>query len=186
MTLVACQTPQAIVFMKVGFHGRETLKEILERKTKEEGEAGVILWGYGGTLCHPLRQVRPFVEECKTCGLTVSAMMAVTPSKFNREPTVAKEVSEDGTVWEPIPHGVKVTSSRYALVMRDLKSYKMELDLNSYVIACGPSKGRRLGKYIRGHVDKGCATYATPFTPKKPILIAFTAVLSSPYAVFVR
>lgn len=172
--------------MKAGFHGKEPLQAILERKAKEEAAAGVIFWGYGGTLCHPTKQIRPFTERCKADGLPVSVIMAATTSKFTGEPQTAKEFSEDGLTWQPLPREVKVVASRYALVMRDFKLCQMELDLNSYVVAIGPSEGRILSEYIRGRVDKGCAIYKTPIHPSNPVLVAFTAVLVSPYAVFVR
>jgi hypothetical protein len=186
MTVVASQIPQAIVFMKVGFHGRETLKEILERKTKEEAEAGVIFWGYGGTLCHPTTQIRPFMSRCIANGLQISIVMTATHSKFEVEPVYAKQFSEDDIVWKPIPQGVRVTCSRYALVLQNLKPCEMELDLSSYVVAVGPSEGRRLSEYIRGHVDKGCGICTTPAPACKPILTVFTAIPVSPYAVFIR
>lgn len=178
--------PQALVFMKVGFHGDEDLEAILKRKAEEEAISGVVFWGYGGTLCHPTRQIRPFAERCKDMGLSVSVVMASTHSKFNVEPTAAKEFSEDGLVWQPLPHEVKVIASRHALIMRDLKLCQIELDLNSYVVAIGQSEGRRFSEYIRGRVDKGCAISSIPTLPRKPIAVAFTGVLVSPYAVFVR
>lgn len=178
--------PRAMVFMKAGFHSGETLTDIIERKVKEEAEAGVIMWGYGGTLCHPTKQICQFVEICKVKGLPISVVMSSTPSKFNTALTIAEEFSEDGKIWQPVPLGVKVTASRYALVMRDLKLCQMELDLGSYVVAYGPSEGRRLSEYIRGRVDKGCATYEGPICPKKPILTVLTATLVYPYAVFIR
>ncbi len=178
--------PQAIVFMKVGVHGREPLQAIFERKAKEETAAGVIFWGYGGTLCHPTRQIRPFAERCKASGLSISVVMVATPSKFNTDPTVANAFSEDGANPRPIPRGVEIKSSRYALIMGDLRPNEMELDLSSYVVAVGPSEGRRLSEYIRGHVDKGCAIQATPVPPRTPIRVAFTAVLVPPFAVFLH
>ena len=45
--------PQAFIFMKVGSHGCEKLHEILDRKKIELKEAGMIFWGYGGTVLNP-------------------------------------------------------------------------------------------------------------------------------------
>ena len=176
----------ALVFMKAGFHANETLPTILERKANEQATAGAIFWGYGGTLCHPTRQIRPFAERCTTLGLSVSVVMSTTPSKFNAEPKIATAFSRDGVLWQPLPPGVTVKASRYALVMRDLRPCRTELDLNSYVVAIGPNEGKSFGKYIRGRVDKGCAIYRPPLSPKKSILVAIIADLVSPYAVFVR
>jgi hypothetical protein len=52
-----------LLFMKIGGHGDETLHQILERKRKEYNDTGISFWGYGGTACHPLKQVRPFALE---------------------------------------------------------------------------------------------------------------------------
>ena len=53
-------TPGAgILYMKVGTHARETLDDIIRRKTREIEEAGVAFWGYGGNTCHPENMVNP-------------------------------------------------------------------------------------------------------------------------------
>ena len=118
--------------------------------------------------------------------MEISVVMAATNSKFETATTFATEFSDDGVTWKPIPLEVKVTCSRYALVMRDLRLSELELDLGSYVVGSGPSEGKRFSDYIRGRVDKGCAIYRASTLPDKRILVAFTAVLVSPYAVFVR
>ena len=41
-----------IIYMKVGVHARETLEEIIARKTQEIRDEGFAMWGYGGG-CHP-------------------------------------------------------------------------------------------------------------------------------------
>jgi hypothetical protein len=67
--------PYAIV-MKGGVHASEGWEEIVERKRGEERSAGVILWGYGGTVCHPMTQVQPFAEDAEGA---VAVLMIRTP-----------------------------------------------------------------------------------------------------------
>lgn len=179
-------SPPAMIFMKVGFHGDEALKEIVKRKANEEEVASVIFWGYGGTLCHPTNSIRPFAKMCERQGLSISVVMASTPSKFRVPSVIAKEFSEDGVSWHVLPRGVKVMASRYALIMKDLKVADVEIDLSSYVVARGPNEGKRFSEYIQGRIDKGCALYEKQTAPRRDIRVAFTGVLVSPYAVFVR
>lgn len=47
-----------IIIMKAGTHADESLDRILVRKTREVSGAGFCLWGYGGSSCHPIRQVQ--------------------------------------------------------------------------------------------------------------------------------
>jgi len=56
------KVPSAFVFMKIGNHAGETFKSILRRKNQEYRKTGRIFWGYGGSACHPINQVQPFVR----------------------------------------------------------------------------------------------------------------------------
>lgn len=180
--------PPAILFMKVGFHGQETLSAIMQRKAAEEAALGVTFWGYGGTLCHPIKSVQPFGKICLEKGVPITVMMAVTVSKFTSEPTAARELSEDGLLWQAIHPEATVTASRYALVLRELRSTNVQLDLNRYVVANGPSSGKRLGNYIRGRVDKGVAILDDSATAMEPqmLTVEYAADLVDPYAVLIR
>ena len=59
------KAPHAAIVMKVGFHAGEEWNEIIARKQGEISSTGVTFWGYGGSACHPLRQVQPFAHECE-------------------------------------------------------------------------------------------------------------------------
>ena len=48
-----------LLYMKVGTHARETLEDIIRRKTKEIEDTGYAFWGYGGNTCHPRTMVQP-------------------------------------------------------------------------------------------------------------------------------
>src|SRR4051794_17156282 len=57
-----------VLLMKVGVHAGEPLDSIILRKQEEERMSAFLLWGYGGTLCHPSTQVRPFAEQAALAG----------------------------------------------------------------------------------------------------------------------
>jgi hypothetical protein len=70
-----------LIFMKIGTHAQEPLERIIERKRRELSSAGKILWGYGGTTCHPTRSVRPFVSAQAEAGRTVNLVMQKMTSR---------------------------------------------------------------------------------------------------------
>ena len=111
--------------------------------------------------------------------------MPLTDSKFQSTRNVAKQFSKDGIEWQDIPSTIRVTSSRYALVFKELSETCSYLNTSSYVIAVGPSRGKLLSTYIRGRVDKACAFYKGS-DEKRVVRISLTAKLVSPYVVFVR
>lgn len=52
-----------IIYMKYGVHAGHTVEEIIARKSEEYHRTGKMFWGYGGTICHPTKQVQPFVRD---------------------------------------------------------------------------------------------------------------------------
>ena len=52
-----------IIVMKYGVHASEDVESIVVRKMQEVQVAKKMFWGYGGVLCHPLKQVQPFLRE---------------------------------------------------------------------------------------------------------------------------
>ena len=178
----------AILVMKVGFHGHEALEAIVRRKRAEESLLGRTYWGYGGTLCHPGRSVQPFARQAAEAGRAVTVLFASTPSPFYGDPSAATEYSTDGAAWEPVPAGARITASRYALVLRNLRECDETLDLGGYLVANGPSAGRRLSDYLRYRADKAVAV-ANPegsLEPGPSLKIALTAELAEPYAIYLR
>ena len=181
-------TPEAFIFMKVGEHAREPFNLILERKNREFREAGRIFWGYGGTACHPLKQVQPFARlQVKKHG-AIYLLMEKIESHADPDVLPATEYSEDGIVWTPIPEGIEVTGSRYALVLDEIKPGELNLNLGSYEVGIGPSRGKTASDYIQGRIDKGCfsmkETAALTGVPEKTL--SFQAALQDPYAVMLR
>jgi hypothetical protein len=169
-----------VLVMKVGVHLSEPWKAILERKLVEQKTAGVIYWGYGGSVCHPLTPVQPFAEQ----GSPVTVLMIRTVSDFLGSSTPAVAASRDGRSWESIPEGV-TTSGRYALILRSLRETTEQLDLGAYEVAVGPKEGALLTAYLRGRVDKACAGRAGS-AGRRSAAGRPSADLVAPYAVVLK
>ncbi len=180
-------SPDGVVYMKVGFHGSEALDQIVARKFQEVRAAGAIFWGYGGSTCHPINQVRPFVDALVQDGLTPAVVFGETSSAFKSSKQQARHFSVDGRSWIPMPPGIIVRASRYALVLSELREVDAEIDLAAYEVAVGPSKGRNMASYLRFRVDKACAV-ATDASEdmEAPQPVRLVGLLAYPYAVFVR
>lgn len=178
-----------LLFMKVGVHAGETLKEILERKKTEYKKAGMIFWGYGGGTCHPTRAVQPFARLRIEEGARIYIAMEEIDSHHPPSKLLADEYSEDGLKWKPIPPGVEVRGSRYAVILDELIEGDLDLDLSSYQVAVGPSSGKAAGDYVRGRVDKACivpAAIRDANLEPKIKKVHFMATIKAPYAVFTR
>ena len=188
---MASRSPQAFIFMRVGSHAGESFEAILERKKRELSEAGRIFWGYGGTTLHPLRHVQPFVKLWVQRTGSIQILMQPIESRADPDILAANEFSVDGINWEPLPSGIVVTGSRYAIVLDEIKPGQLDLDLGKFEVGIGPSRGRNANKYIRGRVDKGCLVAAQSANDERedrgePISIGFQARLLDPYAVMLR
>ena len=178
-----------LLFMKVGLHAGETYQDILNRKMKEHERAGMIFWGYGGGTCHPTRCVQPFAKIALEQREDIYIVMEEIDSRHPKTEMVAKEFSEDGINWRPIPKGIEVRGSRYAVVLDELQEGALDLDLNQYQVGAGPSTGKPASAYIAGRVDKACIVKSSkPGDNEGPVIkkIQHFAKIKSPYAVFTR
>jgi hypothetical protein len=101
---------------------------------------------------------------------------------------VAKEYSEDGIRWRPIPPQIEVRGSRYAIILDEIQAGDLDLDLSEYEVAVGPSVGQLASKYIGGRVDKACITRSPLNSGVEPTIkrINYLAKLKAPFAVFTR
>jgi len=181
----------SLLFMKIGIHAREPLDQIIQRKLKEIDDAGVSFWGYGGSTCHPTSMVQPFAQEQAQLNRPIYLVMQKMESNHWAEPVPAEEFSVNGRDWEPIPEGVQVRGSRYALLIDELQEADLQLPLARARVALGPSEGRSAKDYISGRVDKACLTLTEnadlPLAPDEPSTpIGLVAKLRAPYAVFLR
>lgn len=182
---------RGLLYMKVGTHAQESLEHIIARKRKEIEDAGVAFWGYGGNTCHPERMVQPFVKSFERHGGTIYLCMEPMNSKHFADQVAADEYSSDGVLWHPIPAGINVLGSRYALAITELEPAEFELPLSSTRVAIGNSKGAIGAKYISGRVDKACLEVVDveeesserDATMKK---IGLVARIVDPYAVYLR
>jgi hypothetical protein len=175
--------------MKVGLHAGETLDQILERKKREYDQAGMIFWGYGGSSCHPSRTVQPFAKLKVQEGHGIYIVMQEIESHHPPSNIIANQYSEDGISWKPVPKGIVVRGSRYAVVLDEIKIGNLDIDLSEYNVGAGPSTGRTASEYLRGHIDKACihkSPKPTGNSENQIKHIAFYAKIKSPFAVFTR
>lgn len=178
-----------LIFMKVGLHAQESIEDIIARKRGEYEKAGMIFWGYGGNTCHPTAMVQPFAKQVLDRRGEVVLVMHKMDSKHNAPPALAKEYSDDGINWRPIPRGIEVRGSRYALVLGGLEDSNLELPLSELSVAIGRSRGNPAERYLRGRVDKGCFEIMSPQGdgPRPETShIDLVAPVKAPFAVFLR
>ena len=181
-----------LLFMKVGTHANEELEDIIARKQKEIQDVGFAMWGYGGNTCHPTTMVQPFADEHKNNGEPIVLCMEQMESSHFAEPIRADEYSVDGVNWQKVPDGINALGSRFALMIRDLRSADFELPLAATEVAVGRSAGKIGSGYVKGRVDKACLNVRIdPNLLNQPqqedgIKIGLTAKLIEPYAVFLR
>ena len=101
---------------------------------------------------------------------------------------MATDYSIDKVQWQPIPNGIKVLGSKYAIVCKSIEQCNFSIDLANYVIPIGNSKGKILSNYIRGHVDKACGRYNNnlPNQDSQLVNISLCAEIDYPYSVFLK
>ncbi len=181
-----------VLFMKVGKHAQENLADIIARKSREIEKAGHTLWGYGGNTCHPTSMVQPFARSFAERGEPIHLCMEEMNSQHFGERLCAAEFSSDGVSWSRIPSEIEVWGSRYALVIRDLRTAHLALPLEWTRVAVGPSTGKLGSRYVDGRVDKACLEVVDKperqneegVRSERPINLV--AELLEPYAVFLR
>ncbi len=176
----------AILFMKVGTHAAESLADIIARKRREISAAGFAMWGYGGNTCHPATMVQPFASSHGSADRSIRLCMQPMASKHFADPVRAEEFSVDGIRWQPVPDGINVLGSRYALCIKNLDEVDWKLALDQTRVAIGSSRGRRGSAYIKGHVDKACLEVTGNSGSDPVVSIGLVAELVEPYAVFLR
>lgn len=180
---------ESFVFMKVGQHAGEELDSILERKREEIKKTGMSFWGYGGPTCHPTKQVQPFAKYIVEKKGSIYLCMEKIKSFADPDIVPATMYSVDGINYTPIPEGITVTGSRYAIVLDEIIPEEFEIPIEAYEVACGKSMGKPASTYIQGHVDKACLEVnfnrMADITNKRK-KISFIARMKEPYAVFVK
>ncbi|SDG11111.1 hypothetical protein [Pseudonocardia oroxyli] len=178
----------AILYMKVGTHAKEELSDIIERKQREIEDEGMAMWGYGGNTCHPTTMVQPFARTRATDEQPIVLAMQPMKSKHFADPVRADEYSQDGKIWTPVPQGINVLGSRYALCIRTLEQVDTKIHLAETKVAIGKSLGKAGSSYVKGRVDKACleVTSEAVVDEDEGVPIGLIAELVDPYAVFLR
>ena len=137
-------------------------------------------------------QVQPFSRLTVKEQGGIYIVMEQIDSRADPDLVPAKEYSADGITWLPIPKGIEVTGSRYALVLDEVKPGELNLELNNYEVGIGPSSGKAAETYLQGRTDKACFTMSkTPRsveqpTPKLVRKVSYYSRLKEPYAVLLR
>jgi hypothetical protein len=177
------ESGEDIIFMKVGVHASEPLDEILERKRQEIADEGLSMWGYGGGTCHPNR-VRSFAAE--SSGQVTLVMQEIRSNHFAVPVRASRYSADGGQNWLPVPSGINVRGSKYALCLGRIDDADFSLDLGQTRVASGLQTGRSGLDYIRGRVDKGCLRVVGDEVESNPdavVHISFTSPLIAPFAV---
>jgi hypothetical protein len=135
--------------------------------------------------------VQPFVKDVAESGNQVLVVMQKMDPKHSAPPEIAKQYSDDGVDWQPIPKGIEIRGSRYALVLDELRMEEFELNLSELQVGVRPNRGRKGNQYLVNRVDKGCFLY----TPEKSVVlqdqqstvpIGLVACVKPPYAVLLK
>lgn len=175
-----------IIIMKYGVHAGESVDEIIGRKSNEISETGKMYWGYGGVLCHPLTQVKPFLNLADSKGNDVYLLLTPTTSEHHGMHEAAKYYSHDKDVWNTLPPSIRVYGSKYALVCSDLMKCDLSLDISNYYISVGKSKGKNLTNYFNGRVDKCCASFSNQMSNSIQRVIPISFIAKIEDVVFVK
>jgi hypothetical protein len=183
--------PNRFLFMKVGNHAGETWDQILDRKRREFDRAGMSFWGYGGSACHPIRQVQPFARLTLRQDERITLIMEPIRSNWDQDMVYAREFSRDGVTWEKVPDGINVTGSRYALVLDEITPGELDIPLNEFEVGVGPSLGKPAEDYLQGRTDKACFVRSAtprPINAEGKMLrkCGFVAEMKDPFAVLLR
>jgi hypothetical protein len=172
---------RAVVLMKVGYHAQEHLHSIVQRKRSELRSTGQTWWGYGGSVCNPQKQVHPFARES---GGAVTVVFLPTSSRPGNPSEIARSWSLDKAVWSPMPNGINVTGSKYALVLDQLEEVDESIDLARYIVGIGNSIGKPVTDYLRFQCDKACVRRNDASGVRDDRHVVLRGRLKEPWAVF--
>ncbi len=87
---------------------------------------------------------------------------------------------------------INVLGSRYAFVLSEITPGDLEVRLNSFEVAIGPSAGKPAEAYLQGRIDKGCLVKSgSPrdvAAPEERIVrkAGYAAEMKDPFAVLLR
>ena len=188
MTDPSLHSGDPFIYMKVGIHAKESLADIIRRKQAEIANAGVSFWGYGGSTCHPLTAVQPFVREVSSHGTSVRLLMQEINSNHFAEQLRADSYSTDGIEWVKVPKPISVLGSRYALVIDSLEEVDLKVSLADTKVGVGRFSGALGSDYVKGRVDKACLVFSPndANSGRDSISLKLAARLVEPFAVLLK
>lgn len=180
-------TPRHILILKGGRHAGAEWEEVARTKLHNLRDVGVTYWGYRGNACHPRNQVQPFAQRAPG-PVEVVVIRTKGERPEDASTTRAEQWSADERDWRPLPRGIQVTGSKYALVLDELVACEEAIDLNHYVVGIGESTGTVASHYLSGQVSRGCFTWSDECAgvPADPREVVLRGRLAEPYAVFLK
>lgn len=181
-----------IVLMKFGTHGNESSKSILSRKHEELLDSGFVFWGYNGVLCHPLNQINPFVAANQEKGEKTFLVLCKTIQEKKSSDCIdsiemhrAQLFSLDKKIWEPIPKGVNVTNSKYAVICSSFEDCDFDIDISQYILPFANPKNCRMSNYLGWRKNKACGLYSPSELEIIPAKLSHISVIAEiKYAAF--
>lgn len=175
-----------IIFMKYGTHAGATPEAIINSKINEVSLSGTTFWGYGGNVCHPTKQIQPFILASKSRGEKTYLVLSQIESVWAGVASPATFYSYDKAEWIPIPESNTIVGSRFALMCTSFELCDFMLDLAYYQVPIGEMKGRLLSNYICGHITKGCGVLSRSLEIETQKAVRISAVAEVSSAVFLR
>ena len=175
-----------IVFMKYGTHANEPPDTIIKRKINEVNLYGYTFWGYGGTSCHPLNQILPFIKMNFERGEETYLVLSRINTVWNGNSTNASFFSFNNKDWLPIPKEHSIRGSKFAIICRSFEECSYTIDLSSYRVPVGNSQGQLLSNYICGMNTKGCGSLVVSNRVETEKKVHISAIAKIESAVFVR
>ena len=178
---------ETCVLMKVGSHGDESFKEIIERKLREQEKCGFMLWGYSGNLMDAFMTRNHLKSKWKN-GKKPVILMIETKSPFRNSPIKSTVFSLDKRYWHKLPENAFTTGCDKAIICKGLKEVNFQLNLVSYKVSVGLSKGRILNDYMKHRTDKACAEFFDPpeYTKADFVTVNWIAEIIPPFAVYLK
>jgi len=173
----------SFIIMKVGSHGKESFQEIIERKNKEQLNTGFMLWGYSGNLLDVIETRNFFSNQEKGRKFI---LMSETKSPFQNSPEKSSFFSLNKIDWHELPKSLYTTGCDKTVICRNLVKTNLYLDISLFVVATGPSKGKKLSEYLRFRTDKACAVFKNGIIKSQESLIQidWIAEILPPYTIF--
>lgn len=182
-----------IVLMAYGTHAGEGPDCIISRKKNELIKTGRVFWGYNGTLCHPINQIQPFLQENIENDQQTYLALVQTQTYLEQHNVVnvinnrAILYSEDRIDWLPIPSGNNVIGSKYAVICSSFEKCNIAVDLSQYRMMYGTYAGKRASDFWGWRKNKACCRYSdVDIDIATPKIVTISVLAKIEKAVFIQ